>query len=157
MQRARTQFARTLVVILAVVAVFAGPPLTSSQATPYNGKCEANEVCVYKDANLGAYYSDFLYAYEDYGGCPDCHTYNSPSSCNTYKSALCLLNDSISSMDSWSERRKVRFFTSAHWDGSSQTLATLERVNQARYNDAYSSHCWSDGGVSSSTDPDCTF
>lgn len=153
MNRIRTQ----LVVLLAIAAALAAPLSGNSQATPYNGVCDDNEICVYKDANRGAYYSDFLYAYGDYGGCPDCHTYNSPPSCNTYRSALCLLNDSVSSMDSWSDHRKARFFTDKNWDGSSEIVGIYARVDQAKYNDRYSSHCWNDGGVSKSTDPDCTF
>ena len=122
-----------------------------------DGVCNTNEICVYKNANLVTPRSDFCCKYADYGGCPDCHTYNYPSSCNTWNAINCLLNDTVSSMDSWDLRYKIRFFSDHYYDGVRETMVEYGRVLQARYNDAYSSHCWNDGEVSYSEDVDCTF
>lgn len=119
-------------------------PASTAWAEPYNGECENNEVCVYKDADFNRPKFDFKYGYYDSGGCPDCHTYNSPITCNNIFSTKCLLNDSVSSMHNLSSYRHVRFFTNKGYSGSSQTAYAGWRISQAGYNDGYSSHCWSD-------------
>lgn len=115
--------------LAAVVASLVVPPQLV-WAAQNDGHCNNNEVCVYKDANLGTPRSDFLYYYDDMDGGFYFHTYNYPSECNTYASFSCRLNDSISSVDSWSDHRSVRVFTDAHYDGASQTVHIYGRVMQ---------------------------
>jgi hypothetical protein len=143
-------------VVAAVVAVLVVPP-QQVWAALNDGYCNNNEVCVYHDANLGTPRSDFLYNYDDMDGGLDFHTYNYPPECNTYLIFYCRLNDSISSVDSWSDHRSIRIFTNAHYDGQYQTIHIYGRVNQVQYNDQTSSECWNDGGVPYNVDPDCTF
>ena len=143
-------------VIAAVVAILVVPPLPV-WAAQNDGYCNNNEICVYKDANLGTPRSDFLYNYDDMDGGLSFHTYNYPSECNTYLIFSCRLNDSISSVDSWSDHRSIRIFTDAHYDGGYQTIHIYGRLNQVYYNDQTSSECWNDGGVPYNVDPDCTF
>ncbi len=123
----------------------------------YDGYCDNNEVCVYKDANFGIPRSDFLYYYDDMDGGLYFHTYNYPPECNSWRSFFCRLNDSISSVRNLSDHRSVRLFTDAHYDGYYQTIGPNMSVSQVRFNDQTSSECWNDGGVSYATDPDCTF
>jgi len=118
-----------LLALALALATFVALPQPVAQAALNDGYCDINEVCVYKDVNLGIPRSDFQYYYADCGGCPDCHTYNYPSSCNTYKSATCLLNDSVSSMDSWDRRYKVRFFTDRYYDGLYETVVEYGPCN----------------------------
>ncbi len=144
---------------LVLAAVVASLVVPSQQvwAATNDGYCNNNEVCVYKDANLGTPRSDFLYYYDDMDGGLYFHTYNYPPECNTWAAFGCRLNDSISSVDSWSDHRSIRIFTDAHYDGSYQTLRIYGRVMQVAYNDQTSSECWNDGGIPSSIDADCTF
>lgn len=143
-------------VIAAVVSFWVVPQLV--WAAENDGYCDNNEVCVYMHANLGTPRSDFLYYYDDMDGGFYFHTYNYPSSCNSYPDGWnCRLNDTISSVSSWSDHRSVRIFTDAHYDGNYQTIGIYGTVNQVQYNDQTSSECWNDGGIPQATDPDCTF
>jgi hypothetical protein len=143
-------------VITAIVALFVVPP-QQVWAAQNDGYCNNNEVCFYHDANLGTPRTDIYYYYDDMDGGIDFHTYNYPPECNTYLIFYCRLNDSISSVDSFSDHRSVRIFTDAHYDGYFQKIGILGRLNQVYYNDQTSSSCWNDGGVPYSTDPDCSF
>jgi|BarGraNGADG00212_1021973.scaffolds.fasta_scaffold08209_5 hypothetical protein len=146
--------------LTAVIAAVVSLSLVPQQvgAADYDGYCDNNEVCVYKDANLGTPRSDFLYYYPDMDGGINFHTYNYPSSCNTIPGWWdCRLNDSISSVDSWSDHRSIRIFTDAYYDGNYQTIRIYGRVMQVQYNDQTSSDCWNDGGITYAVDPDCTF
>ncbi len=148
---------KLLTAVIAAVVSFSVVPPQPVWAGLNDGYCDNNEVCVYKDANLGIPRSDFLYYYDDMDGGFYFHTYNYPSSCNTYDAFNCRLNDSISSVDSWSDHRSVRIFTDAHYDGYYQTIYIYGRVMQVQYNDQTSSECWNDGGIPYAVDPDCTF
>ena len=151
------QLRKLLTAVIAAVVSFSVVP-QQVEAALYDGYCNNNEVCVYKDHNLGTPRSDFLYYYDDMDGGINFHTYNYPSSCNTIPGWWdCRLNDSISSVDSWSDHRSIRIFTDAHYDGSYQTIHIYGRVMQVAYNDQTSSECWNDGGIPYAVDPDCTF
>ena len=146
--------------LTAVIAAVVSLSLVPQQvgAALNDGYCDNNEVCVYKEANLGTPRSDFLYYYDDMDGGINFHTYNYPSSCNTIPGLWdCRLNDSISSVDSWSDHRSNRILTDAHYDGNYQTISIYGRVMQVQYNDQTSSECWNDGGIPYAVDPDCTF
>jgi hypothetical protein len=153
----RERIARLAFLAAAVAAGLVLGPSVAAMAGQNDGYCDNNEVCVYSNANLGTPRSDFLYYYDDMSGGVDFHTYNYPSSCNNLFIFYCRLNDSISSVDSWSDHRSIRIFTDAHYDGAYQKIGIYGRVNQVIYNDQTSSECWNDGGISYSTDPDCTF
>lgn len=145
MSRKRRLSSRVVVMVAVLVApLLMIVPAPTAWAGPYDDKCDTNEVCVFQNANFNRPKSGFLYGYEDYGGCPDCHTYNSPSTCNNIFSAKCLLNDSISSMKNLSYNRHVKLFTNSQYRGYSQVLYARTQASQVKYNDAYSSHCWDD-------------
>jgi hypothetical protein len=146
-----------LTVFAGVAALLLVPMPMTATAGAYDGYCDSNEVCVYQDTYLGTPRSDFLYNYADMYGFPFYYTYNYPSACNTQVNYLCILNDSISSIDSWSDHRSIRFFVNSYYDGAYQTVPIYGRANTVTHNDAYSSECWNDGGVPYSEDPDCTF
>jgi hypothetical protein len=146
------------VLVAAAAVLIISPPLSASAANG-DGYCNSNEVCVYRNSNLGTPRSDFQYNYADMNGGFFFHTYNYPDACNTDPAAFpyCRLNDSISSIDSWSTTRSIRFFADAFYDGARQTVPIYGRSNQVTYNDQYSSECWNDGAVAYSVDHDCTF
>lgn len=148
-----------LAVLVAATAVLIISPPSAASAANADGVCNTNEVCVYKNSYLGTPRSDFQFNYPDMNGGLAFHTYNYPDYCNTdpFQFNNCRLNDSISSIDSWSDHRSVRFFTDAYYDGARQTVYIYGRANVVTYNDQYSSECWNDGGVPYSEDPDCTF
>jgi hypothetical protein len=130
-----------------------------AQAAQYDGNCNTNEVCVYKNPYRGTPRSDFFYNYEDMDGGLSFHTYNFPSSCNTDPLVVfsCRLNDSISSIDSYSTTRSIRFFTDKHYDGYYQKVGLYGYAGTVIYDNQYSSECWNDGGVPYAIDPSCTF
>ena len=149
---------KLLTAVIAAVVSFSVVPQQVGAAWYSDGYCDNNEVCVYKDANLGTPRSDFLYYYDDMDGGINFHTYNYPSSCNSIPGWWdCRLNDSISSVDSWSDYRSLRIFTDPHYDGFYQSVRIYARVMQVWYNDQTSSECWNDGGIPYALDPDCTF
>lgn len=156
--RSRSTTAKFLATSGLVIAFSAGG-VTAATAGTNDGACDTNEVCVYKNSNLGTPRSDFLYYYADMDGGLSFHTYNYPSACNTDPLTIptCRLNDSISSVDSWSDHRSLRIFTDANYDGYSQKIGIYGRSNLVTYNDQTSSLCWNDGGVPSSVDTDCQF
>ncbi|WP_409470226.1 hypothetical protein [Streptomyces sp. HC307] len=124
-------------IMTATVAMVVGMS-SSASAAQFNGICETKEVCIYQNTYLGGGWIDHQYADPNYinntytgGGVPDVGT-----------------NDRTSSIDSWDTNWKVRFFTNSYYGGSRQTVAEYARLNTVEYNDAYSSHCWNDGGVS---------
>jgi hypothetical protein len=147
---------KLLTAVIAAAVLFSVVP-QPVWAADNDGYCDNNEVCVYKNANLYTPRSDFRLYYDDMHGGLDFHTYNYPPECNTYAIFDCRLNDSISSVDSWSDHRSLRIFTDAQFDGAFQTIHIYGRVMQVQYNDQTSSLCWNDGGVPYAVDPDCTF
>lgn len=158
MKRAWNQLTKLVVLsVLMLTSTLVVLPAMHASAGLNDGYCDNNEICIYKNSNLGTPRSDYLYFYKDMSGCPDCHTYNYPKSCNTTDIFSCLLNDSVSSMDSWSDHRRIRFFTSKNFDGNRETMEIFGRQMHAVWNDSYSSFCWNDNGISYSEDSDCTF
>jgi hypothetical protein len=140
---------------LVILSVFSQPAIAN--AALYDGNCNANEVCVYRDVYRGTPRSDFLYNYEDMDGGLSFHTFNYPSSCNNVQIFSCRLNDSISSIDSYSTTRSIRFFTDKHYDGYYQRVGLYGYAGTVSYDNQYSSECWNDGGVPYAVDPSCTF
>ncbi|MBA4865859.1 hypothetical protein H1V43_31850 [Streptomyces sp. PSKA54] len=128
---------RTSAVLAATAALVLGGSGAAS-AAQFNGICESKEVCIYRNTYLGGAWIDHQYADPNYinntytgGGYPDVGT-----------------NDRTSSIDSWDQTWKVRFFVDAYYGGPRQTVGVYARLNTVEYNDQYSSHCWNDGGVS---------
>jgi len=155
MRRWKMRTAAAFAMAAAVFLMIVSPQVVS--AGLYDGYCDYNEVCVYKDANFGVPRSDFRYFYDDMDGGLYFHTYNYPPECNSWMAFFCRLNDSISSVQNLSDHRSVRIFTDAHYDGYYQTIGRYWSVSQVMFNDQTSSECWNDTGVPPSVDPDCTF
>ncbi|MGW2558419.1 peptidase inhibitor family I36 protein [Streptomyces sp. NPDC001514] len=118
----------------AAAMVFSGTG--PANAAQFDSICQAKEVCIYKDTNLGGPWIDHQYADPNYAN-------------NTWTVSLPeeSTNDRASSLDSWDTNWKVRFFTNSYYGGNWYTLGVYGRAYTVPHNDQYSSHCWNDGGV----------
>ncbi|MFC8669427.1 MULTISPECIES: peptidase inhibitor family I36 protein [Streptomyces] len=114
---------------MSVAAVFAA--ITPAQAASYDGSCNVDEACLYRNLDYAGGVYDTLNSKKTYSGM-------------TYYGTSTATDNSVSSAKNRDPDSNLWFYSGTNWTGDSWGLPAGSNTNfSSSFENTPSSHCWS--------------